>query len=570
MNAGARNTRVTSADGVELAVVEVGSRAQPTVLLVHGYPDTKEVWTDVADHLAAHFHVVAYDVRGAGQSDAPRRARAYDYDRLADDVLAVLDATAPDQAVHLVGHDWGSIQAWEFATSSRLDGRLASFTSIAGPSIDHVGHWLRHAPLRHRAGQFARSWYVGLFQVPLVAPLAWRTVIGRRWPVALGRLERIDTTAGHPAPTLARDGARGVKLYRRNMPRRLLRPRADAHARVPVQLIQATGDPFVSPHLFDDLERWVPQLRRRVIDSGHWLPRRRPELLAGWISEFARDVDRGQPLGRWHTDRRLALVTGAGSGIGRATALAFADVGMRVVAVDIDGGAADRTVELGRALGADIHAAAVDVTDAEAMEDLAKSVLAEHGVVDVLVNNAGIGIAGPFLATELGDWRRTLDVNLFGVIHGCRAFARQMIDRGEGGHIVNVASAAAFQPSKGLPAYSTSKAAVLMLSECLRADFAGYGIGVTAVCPGIVATNITRTTRFVGRDAETQAVARSETTRLYRRRAFPPEKVADAIVRAVRDNRAVVDVTPEAAFIHRVYRFAPGLLRRIARVEVLP
>src|SRR5205807_1581090 len=119
----------------------------------------------------------------------------------------------------------------------------------------------------------------------------------------------------------------------------------------------------------------------------------------------------------------------------------------------------------------------------EAMEQLAKAVFEDHGVVDVLVNNAGIGLAGAFLDTTVEDWRRVLDVNLWGVIHGCRLFGRQMVERGQGGHIVNVASAAGIQPSKGLPAYSTSKAAVLMLSECLRADSAGAGIGVSAIRP---------------------------------------------------------------------------------------
>ena len=238
------------------------------------------------------------------------------------------------------------------------------------------------------------------------------------------------------------------------------------------------------------------------------------------------------------------------------------------MAVDIDAAAAARTVELARAIGGDVHAATVDVSDADAMDDLAKSVLAEHGVVDVLVNNAGIGIAGPFLDTPVEDWRRTLDVNLFGVIHGCRAFARQMVERGEGGHIVNVASAAAFQPSKGLPAYSTSKAAVLMLTECLRADFAGERH---------------RRDRHLPRHRRHQhhphhPLRRARCGRRGTRPAaethppvppadFPPEKVADAIVNAVRDNVAVVAVTPEAAMIHRLSRFAPGLLRRLARVD---
>ena len=117
----------------------------------------------------------------------------------------------------------------------------------------------------------------------------------------------------------------------------------------------------------------------------------------------------------------------------------------------------------------------VDVSDEQAMEKLAEKVAAEYGVVDVLVNNAGIGLSGSFFDTTAEDWKKVLDVNLWGVIHGCRLFGKQMAERGQGGHIVNTASAAAYQPSKALPAYSTSKAAVLMLSECLRAELAGAG-----------------------------------------------------------------------------------------------
>ncbi|WP_246708684.1 SDR family NAD(P)-dependent oxidoreductase, partial [Rhizobium ruizarguesonis] len=106
----------------------------------------------------------------------------------------------------------------------------------------------------------------------------------------------------------------------------------------------------------------------------------------------------------------------------------------------------------------------VDVADEQAMEKLAAQVASEYGVVDVLVNNAGIGLTGSFFDTTSEEWKRVLDVNLWGVIHGCRVFGAQMTARGQGGHIVNTASAAAFQPSRALPAYSTSKAAVLMLS----------------------------------------------------------------------------------------------------------
>jgi NAD(P)-dependent dehydrogenase (short-subunit alcohol dehydrogenase family) len=201
------------------------------------------------------------------------------------------------------------------------------------------------------------------------------------------------------------------------------------------------------------------------------------------------------------------------------------------------------------------------------MEKLAEKVAAEYGIVDVLVNNAGIGLSGSFFDTTPEDWKKVLDVNLWGVIHGCRLFGKQMAERGQGGHIVNTASAAAFQPSKALPAYSTSKAAVLMLSECLRAELAGQGIGVSAICPGLVNTNITATARFAGVDAEEEKRRQKKSSRLYGLRNYPPEKVADAILSAVVRNQAVVPVTPEARGAHLMSRFTPKALRAVARLE---
>ena len=266
---------------------------------------------------------------------------------------------------------------------------------------------------------------------------------------------------------------------------------------------------------------------------------------------------------------RLAVVTGGGGGIGRATAVALAQAGSGVVVVDIDLSGAQRTVELVEAAGRGVAVRAVtaDVADAAAMEALAADIVAELGVPDIVVNNAGIGMAGPFLDTTVEEWRRLLDVNLWGVLHGCRIFARLMVERGEGGSIVNVASAAAFTPTRVLPAYATSKAAVLMLSECLRAELAEHGIGVTAICPGLINTGITRTSRFVGLSDAEQAQRRQEVAELYRRRNAPPEKVATAIVRAVLHNPAVVPVTVEARGALALSRLSPRLMRRLARLD---
>lgn len=578
---GARE-RVVRTGGVELCVAELGDPGQPTVILVHGYPDSKEVWSEVAPRLADRFHVVLYDVRGHGRSTPPQPLRGgFTLEKLTDDFLAVADAVSPDRPVHLVGHDWGSVQSWEFATVKRTEGRIASFTSMSGPSLDHFGHWINQRvkrPTPRRVGQLlgqgAKSWYVYLLHTPVLPELAWRGPLGKRWPRILERVEQVPS-GDYPTPSLPTDAARGAWLYRDNVRPRLTRPRQDAYAHAPVQLITPLGDAFLSEKLYDDLELWVPQLTRRTLPAKHWIPRTRPDQLVSWITEFVTSVEGGRPAGVTATGKyadrfggQLVLVTGAGSGIGRATAYAFAEAGARVVAVDRDAESAGRTAEMSRLIGApEAWAETVDVSDEQAMEKLAARVAAEYGVVDVLVNNAGIGLSGSFFDTTPEDWKKVLDVNLWGVIHGCRLFGKQMAERGQGGHIVNTASAAAFQPSKALPAYSTSKAAVLMLSECLRAELAGQGIGVTAICPGLVNTNITSTAHFAGVDAEEEKRRQKRSARLYGLRNYPPEKVADAILRAVVRGEAVVPVTPEARGAYLMSRFTPRALRRIARLE---
>ncbi|MEU2769671.1 SDR family oxidoreductase [Streptomyces diastaticus] len=597
---GARERRVPTG-GVELRVAELGDTSRPTVVLVHGYPDSKEVWSDVAARLADRFHVVLYDVRGHGRSTAPRPLRGgFTLEKLTDDFLAVVDAVSPDAPVHLVGHDWGSVQSWEFTTVDRTRGRIASFTSLSGPSLDHFGHWIRKRasrPTPRRLAQLvnqgAKSWYVYMLHTPVLPELAWRGPLGKRWPRILERLEKVPA-GDYPTPSLGSDAAHGAWLYRDNVRSRLRRPRADPYAHAPVQLITPTGDVFLSQRLYDELESWVPQLVRRTIPAKHWVPRTRPDQLAAWIGEFVDTqealrqsgratslalVEGGRPRGgarrraalARYAERfagQLVLVTGAAGGIGRATALAFAAAGARVIAADRDGAGAAGTARAALAAGAPrAWAETVDVADEQAMEKFAARVEAEYGTVDVLVNNAGVGLSGPSLDTTPEEWRRVLDVNLWGVIHGCRLFGRHMADRGQGGHIVNLASAAAYLPSRALPAYSTSKAAVLMLSESLRAELAPRSIGVTAVCPGIVNTGITRTSRFAGAGKEEEAERRRRAAKLYGIRNYPPEKVADAILRAVLDNSAVVPVTPEARGSRLLARLSPKGARAFARLN---
>jgi NAD(P)-dependent dehydrogenase (short-subunit alcohol dehydrogenase family)/pimeloyl-ACP methyl ester carboxylesterase len=583
-------SEVTTADGVRLRMYESGRSGAPTVVCVHGYPDDHTVWAGVAAELAQRYHVVSYDVRGAGESGKPRNRQAYRLDQLAQDLAAVIDAVSPDRRVHLLAHDWGAIQAWHAVTGEWLRDRVSSYTSISGPCLDHADHWFRARlrrptprALRELASQLVSSWYTAFFQLPLLPELAWRTGLAQR---VLALKEPTST------PTVS-DAVCGLQLYRANMLPRLEQPGART-TDIPVQVLSPQRDPFVSVALQTDISQWVPNLAVRVLPGGHWLPRTRPQVVAGCASELIENAEGGPEVrtlrrararvsrktrarvsrktqvtgprrGRFEND--LVVITGAGSGIGRACALEFAEQGAEVVVTDIDQQAVERTAELARMLGPRADAYLVDVSDGGAVEKFGAVLREQHGIPDIVINNAGIGMAGSFLDTTVADWERVIDVNLWGVIHGCRVLGGLLVAGGTGGTIVNIASAAAYLPSRALPAYTTTKAAVLALSQCLRGELAEHGIGVVAVCPGFVHTNITNTTRFVGLDATAERTTQQRVTALYRRRNFTPDRAAREILRAVERNTAIAPITPEAKVGLLASRLTPGLLRALARLD---
>jgi NAD(P)-dependent dehydrogenase (short-subunit alcohol dehydrogenase family) len=261
---------------------------------------------------------------------------------------------------------------------------------------------------------------------------------------------------------------------------------------------------------------------------------------------------------------KSVLVTGAASGIGRATALACARRGARLQICDLDENGLAATAEQARALGATVTARRVDVADRNAMAAFAEAVHAEVAAVDVLINNAGVAIGGGFLHTSLDDWRWIASINLMGVVHGCHYFIPPMVARRRGGHVVNVASAAGYIASAALAAYCTTKFAVVGLSEALREELAPEGIGVTAICPGLINTPITRSARMRGPDAAPEA--RQRLIDIYERRNYTPERVADNLLRAVQRNRAVAPISPEAWVMYYLKRLAPGLVAWIGRL----
>ena len=250
--------------------------------------------------------------------------------------------------------------------------------------------------------------------------------------------------------------------------------------------------------------------------------------------------------------RPRAVVTGAGSGLGRALCEALARRQARVLVSDLNAPSAEETARRVTAAGGEARVHVCDVTHAEQVEALASAADRAFGGVDLLVNNAGVLSAGRVGELPLADWKHVLDVNLWGVIHGCHVFVPRF--RGQGaGHILNIASAAGLMYAPDLAPYNASKAAVVALSETLSAELRDTGIGVTVACPTFFRTNIANTGRY------SDAKLRTLGTRLVDTARIGPDAVALKLLKAV-DRGALYELPMvDARWGWRLRRLSPGL-----------
>lgn len=274
---------VRTSDGLALAVQTWGDPSNPTLIAVHGYPDSHVVWEPIAERLQNQFYVVTYDVRGCGESEAPESRRAYRLEQLVSDLEAVADAVAPDRKVHLLGHDWGSIQCWEAITTPEFASRVASFTSVSCMSLDHAGKWFRKVlqepgPI---ARQLVSSYYIALFQLPRLPEMAARLgVLQKLTPVAAGSPNVED-------PLAERNVINGLELYRANMIHKVRAPRP-RQTDVPVLLIAPEDDEFVTPDLqVGAAQPYTTELTVRRVPGKHWIVVDNPLLIAELTGEFA-------------------------------------------------------------------------------------------------------------------------------------------------------------------------------------------------------------------------------------------------------------------------------------------
>jgi len=249
-----------------------------------------------------------------------------------------------------------------------------------------------------------------------------------------------------------------------------------------------------------------------------------------------------------------AVITGAASGFGRALSLVLAERGAHLVLGDLDQAGLSETETLAKGKGArSVRCLVADVTRVESFEALAKAC---DRPVDLVVNNAGVSSGGAVGEAPLEDWRWTLEVNLFGVLHGCHVFTPILRAQGHG-HILNVASAAGLLSAPTMGAYNVSKAGVVSLSETLAAELYGTGVGVTVLCPTFFQTNIAKNGRF--RDEKTRATAEKLVAE-----GKSADRIARAALASVESGHLYSVPMADGRMMWRLKRLAPESFRKVA------
>lgn len=283
---------------LELATHEFGAErgTAPTVVMVHGWPDSAEVWEPVARRLGDAFHVVTIDLPGAGDSPAAAGKGAFRLDTIAEQVDRVIGRLPSDRPIHLVGHDWGGVIGWRYVMRPEFGGRLSSFTALSAPSLDHMALLVRRSTddrdlAAVSAGQMLKSWYTWPLSTPWLRTAMWRhggDRVFRRW------LKRSEGITDYPGDGLAADAIALVPLYRANIVPRLLFPSV-TEIDIPVHVIVAERDRYVDASLMRTLDRWVPDLEFSSVDAGHWAIRSHPDdvatLIRRWLTAQVTDTD---------------------------------------------------------------------------------------------------------------------------------------------------------------------------------------------------------------------------------------------------------------------------------------
>jgi len=262
---------------------------------------------------------------------------------------------------------------------------------------------------------------------------------------------------------------------------------------------------------------------------------------------------------------KVVVVTGAASGIGRSIAHLFAENKASLVIADKDEKRLKQVEEELNDYGIKVSSIVVDVSDLKQVEELSNMAIKEFGQVDTLINNAGIALGGFSDVFPLEDFEKLVNVNFWGVVYGVQSFLPVFKEQGYG-HIVNISSLAGLVGHIGIGAYSATKHAVVGYSEVLRAELRRYNIGVTVICPGIINTNIVQDAKIT--QIDTMKIDQSQMINFYKNWGWPPERVAKAVLKAVKKNKGIVPVGPEAWLFWYIKRLSQKLWELYMRLTV--
>lgn len=286
-----KNKVYVKSDNICLAAYHWGelNPDRETIVLIHGYPDSAEVWEPIAQHLKSNFNVIAYDVRGTGLSDIPASTQEYDFEYLVRDLSQVISTLNPHSAVHLVGHDWGALQGWEAVLGDRLKHQIASYIAMA-PSADHVGWWFKRQWEQKSylsvIKRIISSGYMPMLKIPVIPELSWYLGLARIWPKVVGLLEKSKVELNS---TQVRNSVSGLGLYRQNLLTRLYEP-TTRKTTIPVYMLLMSQDPFVPMSLSQGMQEWVQQVEYDEVFAGHWGILSQPEQVAEKITGFVNNI----------------------------------------------------------------------------------------------------------------------------------------------------------------------------------------------------------------------------------------------------------------------------------------
>jgi len=253
--------------------------------------------------------------------------------------------------------------------------------------------------------------------------------------------------------------------------------------------------------------------------------------------------------------KKRAFVTGAASGLGLAICERLAENGWKLLIADINEKRLDQAAQRLQKLGGDVHSMIIDVTLYAALEDAANTVTEKWGGVDLVFNNAGIATAGAIDELSLEDWERTINIDLWSVIYGCKIFTPLLKQQG-GGHIINTASSAGTLAGPEMAAYNVAKAGVVSLSETLKTELSKDNIGVTVVCPTVFVTSLGDTMQG-GRQMEDNLIRQLERSKVS------AQDIVDDVMAAIQRNRLYVMTQADAKWGWRLKRFFPELYPRV-------